>query len=170
MVGKLVQQIATVVKNLVPWMDKIYPDTQLITTDDGMRPAAYTIYNEYISVFPNDIFKSLGYFEIQDPITFTKDERIKFKVYFIVWLNTEILGADKTYISRKDQVRADLIKAFNNSKHMTVNISVLNIYEQFRHVYDKYNITERDTQFLMAPYHAVKIELLVTQRDKNCNV
>lgn len=173
MVRKLVQDIADKVLAQVPWLQVLYAETALINNDEGIKPAALLVTGEYISVFPSDEFKAMGYFEVLDPIEFTQDKRYKFRADLIVWLDTRILDIVTVErhrrISPADLVREDLIVALDITKHNTTYVEIGRVYEHFSSIYGKYTISERDTQFMMHPYHAVKIELSITQRDRRCN-
>lgn len=170
MVGKLISDIAEVVKRQVPWIDELYTGVSLVTTDGGSKPVAHISHGEYISVLPDDRWKAMGYIELDDPIIFTKDKaaRYKFNISLIVWLDGRLVNPGDMAID--DFVRETLVKALNNRLHKTTNIEIVRIFEKFSNIYNKYTITEADSQFLMRPYYAIKLELSVTQRDGRCEV
>lgn len=168
MVGRLIEDIAEVVKNQVWWLDTVFTDVTLVTNEEGSKPVAHLAHGEYVSVLPDDRYRAMAYFELDDPITFTNDKnpRYKFNLSLIVWLDGRVIsGRD---MRTDDYIRESLVKALDNRLHKTTYIEIVRVYEKFSNIYSRYTLTELDTQFLMRPYYAIKIELSITQRDGRC--
>ncbi len=169
MINTVLDDMATTLKKLLPWLDNAYGKAYtLVSSDNYLYPAAHVAGNEYISLLPNDMLGNYLFFELEDPSTIVPLSQIrsttKFRVNLVVWFNLEnIYGIIEDKIL-SDDIKEDIIQALASRFYSNAFISISEIYENAENIFKRYSLKQVDTQFLMLPYYGFKFVLDIIER------
>jgi hypothetical protein len=176
---KVIQNIQSLFQTELSWLQYCYPLAHVgISKDAEGNEVKYPrVYindgaKEYYDIRPNDEFRSYGFFELQDPSTFAQsdnDGEIQYQLSFIVWFNFKTVSTTKLYDYSSELIK-DVLRAWNED--ITIQKSITNVSYDIdpNTIFEKYSLKITDSQFLMYPYGAFKINFDYTDYEiENCD-
>lgn len=122
-----------------------------------------------ISMVPNSKFKSVLYFEdngITGPTMVRAGAEYLSRVRLVCWLNTKLI-AGQSNMGLTTMIISDIIKKlsgnpFNSSPFTKIAVKIGSIPPQDKSIFSKYDYSEKETQYLMAPFEYFALDLNVT--------
>lgn len=139
-------------------------------------PRAYIGKNEYRDLMPNDNLKTYCFFISDGPASPVDYLNNKSNIYtrdvsLIFWGSLKSINANKDYIFT-EEIKSDLLRV------LTYNSAVAEIIEadddEFEKIFKEFKTTDKyyesNTQFLMFPWHGIRIKMSITYSDGiDCN-
>lgn len=171
---KAVQDLQVLLDNEIPWLDVIYPIARVgITKIEGGGTFNYPqVYSgsgaEYLDIRPDDSLSAYSFFEVNESFPVDADEDLtNYNLSLIVWFNLPKLNGSKGYDYSRE-LAGDILRVFNESLY-SGKISGITLDFNPEDIFDKYSLQQEDTQFLMYPYGAFKINFNYEQlEDIDC--
>jgi len=171
MEAKIVQDLQDKL-DTVTWLTPAtnYPIAFIGTTPNEENPANYPrVYNNdntvnYTDVRPDDNFKTITFFEINEPYEFLKDEQdVDIDLSLIVWYNLKTTVLGKTY-DYGGELRAEIVELLrDNGIDSDIEVEI-----RPTEIFDKYSGLVQDyLKYLGYPYSAFKLTFTANQ-DINC--
>jgi len=166
-----------------PWISRtsgvVQVVNRVIDTGDGtfvtkrVPLAAYATSQDcggtQADMIPDSSYKGMLYFEdggVTAPVKARTGWQYTSKLRLVCWLNTQLItGDDSTLLSAR--VITDIAtrlsgNPFSNTPFSRIAVSISNIPMQDATIFSKYDYSETETQYLMAPYEYFALDLSVT--------
>lgn len=173
--SKIIQNLQSLMQQGLPWLQYVYPLAHVgITLDAEGNELKYPRThindgeNEYYDIRPNDSFRSYGFFEIADSTSIDEDGQIVYNVSFIVWFNYNTTSAIKSYDYHAELIK-DVIALIDANIYFKQAISNISYDIDPNTIFNKYSLKLTDSQFLMYPYGAFKINFDFTDYEVFCD-
>lgn len=161
-----------------PYLDRtsglVQVINRVIDTGDGAFinkriPVAADCSGIQADMIPDSRYKGMLYFEdggVAAPIKARNGWQYTSKLRLVCWLNTQLItGDDSTLLSAR--VITDIAtrlsgNPFSSAPFSRIAVSISNIPVQDAAIFNKYDYSEAETQYLMPPYEYFALDLSVT--------
>lgn len=174
LLDKVVKQVRDKFKEKLTWLDTVFGlafvNTMRIDKKDYKYPAVYIGKQEYVNALPTEQYGNYCFFEAEDPTTYNPDyvgkHQITSRLSIIFYVNMDDLYQD------------DLVHRIENVKRLILDVlaspgilknggslRVNKIYQRVENVFNNYQLTQINEQFLMYPYVGLRFECLVSHTE-----
>lgn len=145
------------------WLSHAFGASQTLVKSVGEQeytlPGVYVGSKEYFSVLPNDQMGNYSFFKIdeQNDVEWIPNLKYKIKAGFSLiffFKLTSIYPSDNA--RRIENVKNEVISALNGFHCKNGYFEITAISSDAKAIYEDYTIEEKDKQFMMHPYGALK--------------
>jgi len=162
---EVVQQYQQELKNRLPWLNYSYGIAVTITTtgansEEYKIPAVYDRGKEYKNICPSDIDGNYCFFYVDDPQRIDELSpydagKVTSDISIVFWYDTRTIGmADER---NRNYVKAEILKALKQIKPKRGSITFNTMYDEPSNVFERYDLSETDNQYLIQPFAGVRI-------------
>lgn len=146
------------------WLDNAFGRAERLVKFDSRdrriyTPCWYYHDNNYVELTPTDQLGNFSFFWVDDPQETEGDPHrniaIMGEASFIIWF--DFRKVFNGYNRNREQVKADILKAFNDMTLRHGHFTVRRVYELAENIYDGFSLEETDNQFLMSPYGGFRL-------------
>lgn len=168
---RAVQDIQNLFIDELDWLELCYPIARIgVTKTENNESYKYPqVYSgsgaEYYDVRPDKAVSSYCFFEVNESIPVDTDEDLtRYNLSAIFWFNLPMLDGSKVYDFSRE-LAGHVLRIMEESLYSG---KFSNIVAEFRpeEIFDKYSMSQEDTQMLMYPYGAFKITFDYEQLDE----
>lgn len=160
-----IEQIQDALKLNLIWLNFSFGKSQtLIKKRDGKAykyPAVHVGKGEYVDVFPSTDYRNHSFFILHDPqeISDFKPRSynlIEAKVSIIIWFDFDCVEISDD--RRLENIKAQVLEVLTKKLRMTYGrFTFSNFEENSKNIYREYSIDEIESQYLMQPYSAIRV-------------
>ena len=153
------------------FLDKCYGKAERRQRQKDKRSVFYPSFAvgaEYENLFPDTVIgNNYIWFDVLDPVApidpFRRYQTNKFEaqVGLVFWFNYRYLYPETYKSQTVENVKDLFITFFTFARFRVANVTLLNIEERVENVFRGYTHNELDTQYLMRPYGAIRVNLRV---------
>jgi len=131
-------------------------------------PALYTGGSDYMSLLPDDSLGNYCFVEIDDPQTFIPmspvNTGLRVKASLVAWYDMSSLYTDNSMLYTEEVKQLILLQLNKKGVMEFTSVEVTNVYEEPENVF-RYNLSQIDSQYLLYPYHGIRIEFNMVIRE-----
>lgn len=174
-IDQVITHIQDELINKIGWLDYAFGRVQrLVTVRDKKEyyyPGVYIGRDEYLNVLPGQGLGNRAFFSVDDPATIDKYmsysyNTIKSPVSIIFWYDLSSIYRN-TKERNTEEIKHQIMRVLTNMVMPDgARIELTKIYEQAENIYKGYSLKEIDTQYLMQPYAGLRIDSIITYREK----
>lgn len=167
LIDKVIQELQQGLIDNLAWLDYAFGRAQKITKIiNGKQitfPSVFAGGEQYIDVSPDSNIGNFSFFKIEEPQGFewipNQLGTMRCPFGLIFWFDLRKVFPQSWKERNTESIKVEIIKALNlHIKLSSGQILINRIYESAQQIYNGYNISEVDNQFLMQPFAGFKFE------------
>ena len=159
--AKSVQDLQILMQSELSWIENIYAIARIGITKTQSGTVSYPqVYSgtnsKYYDIRPDSSLRAYSFFEVNNSFPVDKDQgEIIYNLSLICWYNMPKLNGEKSY-DYSPELLADVLRVIRESNY---NDKISNLIADVNpeDIFNKYSLSQEDTQYLMYPYGAFKL-------------